>query len=159
MTLPSLHPRQSLRRLRTAFNPSSPSFQSSSPTTSPSTTTSPPPTSPLSPQVTNRSTSTSTSSSSSASSSAFSPPVAAAFPRRFTNFSHRNLSASSLVAGGERVTSTTTAGRAIRRKRSLAELEREEERGVDGALVGLVEPRPWGGPALGGIEEVLEGGL
>jgi len=36
------------------------------------------------------------------------------------------------------------------------ELERERYE-FDGALVGLVEPRPRVGPALGGIEEVLCG--
>jgi len=41
----------------------------------------------------------------------------------------------------------------------MAELERDEERAVDGALVGMVEPRPYTGPTLGGIEEVLEGRL
>jgi hypothetical protein len=38
------------------------------------------------------------------------------------------------------------------------ELEQEEELLVMGnSLVGLIEPRPCCGPALGGIEEVLEG--
>ncbi|KAK1067424.1 hypothetical protein LTR12_009136 [Friedmanniomyces endolithicus] len=72
----------------------------------------------------------------------------------FSGFSgSRNMSASSVMA--ER----PSAYRVIRRKKSMAELERDEERGFDGALVGLVEPRPYAGPALGGIEEVLEGRL
>jgi len=41
----------------------------------------------------------------------------------------------------------------------MAEVERDEERTVDGALVCLVEPRPYAGPTVGGIEEVLEGRL
>jgi hypothetical protein len=46
----------------------------------------------------------------------------------------------------------------IRRKKSVLELEHEEELLVMGdGLVGLIEPRPSYGPALGGIEEVLEG--
>ena len=48
--------------------------------------------------------------------------------------------------------------RVIRRKKSCVEIEIERERvEFDGALVGLVEPRPRVGPALGGIEEVLGG--
>jgi hypothetical protein len=39
----------------------------------------------------------------------------------------------------------------------MVELEQEEERSFDEALVGLVEPRPYAGPTLGGIEEVLDG--
>ncbi|KAK5675067.1 hypothetical protein LTS10_012140 [Elasticomyces elasticus] len=61
----------------------------------------------------------------------------------------------SVVSMGERL----SPHRVIRRKRSMAEVERDEERSVNGALVGLVEPRPYAGPALGGIEEVLEGRL
>ena len=46
----------------------------------------------------------------------------------------------------------------IRRKKSCVEIEQEQERvQFDVALVGLVEPRPRFGPALGGIEEVLCG--
>ncbi|KAK0252437.1 hypothetical protein LTR91_007833 [Friedmanniomyces endolithicus] len=63
------------------------------------------------------------------------------------------MSASSVM--GER----PSTYRVIRRKKSMAEVERDEERGFDGALVGLVEPRPYAGPTLGGIEEVLEGRL
>ncbi|WPG99816.1 Hypothetical protein R9X50_00263500 [Acrodontium crateriforme] len=49
-------------------------------------------------------------------------------------------------------------GYIIQRKKSMAELEQEEERNsVNLALVGLVEPRPFAGFALGGIEEVLSG--
>lgn len=48
--------------------------------------------------------------------------------------------------------------RVIRRKKSCVEIEIEQERyEFDGALVGLVEPRPAVGLALGGIEEVLCG--
>lgn len=48
--------------------------------------------------------------------------------------------------------------RAIRRKKSMVEVEQEEERtGVRPELTALVEPRPCGGASLGGIEEVLEG--
>lgn len=48
--------------------------------------------------------------------------------------------------------------RMIRRKKSCVEIEIEQERvEFDGKLVGLVEPRPWVGTALGGIEEVLGG--
>lgn len=48
--------------------------------------------------------------------------------------------------------------RVIRRKKSCVEIEQELERyQFDGALVGVVEPRPRFGPALGGIEEVLCG--
>lgn len=49
------------------------------------------------------------------------------------------------------------SGRAIRRKKSMVELEQEIERFEFDALVGLVEPRPKVGPAAEGIEEVLEG--
>lgn len=46
----------------------------------------------------------------------------------------------------------------IRRKKSMAEVEQEEERqGFRPELTTLVEPRPFAGPSLGGIEEVLEG--
>jgi hypothetical protein len=46
----------------------------------------------------------------------------------------------------------------IRRKKSCVEIEQEQERfEFDGALIGMVEPRPRFGPALGGIEEVLCG--
>jgi len=70
---------------------------------------------------------------------------------RFSGFSFSNISALSLH-------STVNARRVIRRKKSLVEVEQEEERvQFDGALVGVVEPRPYAGPALGGIEEVLNG--
>lgn len=50
--------------------------------------------------------------------------------------------------------------RAIRRKKSMIEIEQEEEREhVGEAFVGLVEPRPSFGPALGGIEQVLDGSI
>ena len=40
----------------------------------------------------------------------------------------------------------------------MVEVEQQEEReGVSDALVGLIEPRPYAGPTLGGIEEVLGG--
>lgn len=39
----------------------------------------------------------------------------------------------------------------------MVEVEQEEERNFDDALVGLIEPRPYAGPTLGGIEEVLDG--
>jgi len=39
----------------------------------------------------------------------------------------------------------------------MMEVEQEEERSFNGALVGLIEPRPYVGPTLGGIEEVLDG--
>jgi hypothetical protein len=45
----------------------------------------------------------------------------------------------------------------IRRKKSCVEIEQEQERFEFGALIGMVEPRPRFGPALGGIEEVLCG--
>lgn len=46
----------------------------------------------------------------------------------------------------------------IRRKKSCVEIEQELEKvQFDVALIGLVEPRPRFGPALGGIEEVLCG--
>jgi len=47
--------------------------------------------------------------------------------------------------------------RMIRRKKSCVEIEQEQERFEFGALIGMVEPRPRFGPALGGIEEVLCG--
>lgn len=48
--------------------------------------------------------------------------------------------------------------RVIRRKKSCVEIEQELEKvQFDVALIGLVEPRPRFGPALGGIEEVLCG--
>ena len=54
--------------------------------------------------------------------------------------------------------STPHVRRVIQRKKSMAELEQEQERlHVDDALVGMLEPRPSCGPALGGIEEVIEG--
>lgn len=50
------------------------------------------------------------------------------------------------------------SSRVIRRKKSCVEIEQEQERfQFDGALVGVVEPRPRLGVALGGIEEVLCG--
>ena len=40
----------------------------------------------------------------------------------------------------------------------MAEVEQEAERtDFNDSLVGLVEPRPYAGPTLGGIEEVLDG--
>lgn len=39
------------------------------------------------------------------------------------------------------------------------DLEREQEQSMDDALVRLIEPRPYAGPALGGIAEVMEGRL
>ncbi|KAK3114300.1 hypothetical protein LTR53_007513 [Teratosphaeriaceae sp. CCFEE 6253] len=57
------------------------------------------------------------------------------------------------------VSDRSASGRVIRRKKSMAELEQDEERTIDGALIGLIEPRPYSGPTLGGIEEVLEGSL
>lgn len=40
----------------------------------------------------------------------------------------------------------------------MVEVEQEDERrSCSDELVGLVEPRPYVGPSLGGIEEVLEG--
>jgi len=39
----------------------------------------------------------------------------------------------------------------------MVEVEQEEERTFSNALVGLIEPRPYAGPTLGGIEEVLDG--
>jgi hypothetical protein len=46
----------------------------------------------------------------------------------------------------------------IRRKKSCVEIEQEQERfQFGGALIGMIEPRPRFGPALGGIEEVLCG--
>lgn len=113
-----LHPRHSLRRLRTAFG------LAASPTPTPSSTCST--SSPLSASTTYNSS-------------------------RFSGFSFGNISALSLH-------STVNARRVIRRKKSLVEVEQEEERvQFDGALVGVVEPRPYAGPALGGIEEVLNG--
>jgi hypothetical protein len=48
--------------------------------------------------------------------------------------------------------------RMIRRKKSCVEIEQEQERfEFDVALIGMVEPRPRFGVALGGIEEVLCG--
>ena len=49
--------------------------------------------------------------------------------------------------------------RMIRRKKSCVEVEQEQERfEFDGALIGMVEPRPTRfGPAVDGIEEVLFG--
>ncbi|KAI6887235.1 hypothetical protein KC363_g1599 [Hortaea werneckii] len=121
--LRTLHPRQSLRRLKTALKPSS--SLSTSPIRSESASSN------LSPL------SASPSGSSRLSSGAY---------------SFRNLSAVSL-------TSWTQSGkRAIRRKKSSVEMEQEEEqREIDGSLTGLVEPRPYAGPTLGGIEEVLDG--
>lgn len=119
----SLHPRTSLRRLKTALTPLSPS----SPTPSTASTTS---TSPLS-----------TTTRASSNFSGF-------------NFDFLNTSAVSLSSSPR----PQTAGRAIRRKKSMVEVEQEEERDVfNGQLVGLVEPRPRAGVSLGGIEEVLEG--
>ncbi|RMY86319.1 hypothetical protein D0862_10947 [Hortaea werneckii] len=122
--LRTLHPRQSLRRLKTALKTSSSS--STSPVRSESGSSS------LSPL-----------SASPSGSSRFSSG----------GYSFRNLSAVSL-------TSWTPGGnkRAIRRKKSSVELEQEEERReIDDSLTGLVEPRPYAGPTLGGIEEVLDG--
>ncbi|KAI7204353.1 hypothetical protein D0869_01738 [Hortaea werneckii] len=126
--LRTLHPRQSLRRLKTALKTSS--------STSPSST------SPV----------RSESASSSLSPLSASPSGCSS---RFSSggYSFRNLSAVSL-------TSWTSPGgkRAIRRKKSSVELEQEEEqREIDDSLTGLVEPRPYAGPTLGGIEEVLDG--
>ncbi|KXL51615.1 hypothetical protein M433DRAFT_140472 [Acidomyces richmondensis BFW] len=112
-----LHPRHSLRRLRTAFG-----LPSLVPTTS--------------------------------STCSMSSPVSASTTcnsSRFSGFSFGNISTLSFH-------STVNARRVIRRKKSLAEVEQEEERAqFDGALVSVVEPRPYAGPALGGIEEVLNG--
>lgn len=50
------------------------------------------------------------------------------------------------------------ARRVIRKKKSMAEMEQQEERErIGGELLTLIEPRPGVGVALGGIEEVLEG--
>ncbi|RMY64369.1 hypothetical protein D0863_09869 [Hortaea werneckii] len=129
--LRTLHPRQSLRRLKTALKTSSSSSQSSS-------------TSPV----------RSESASSNLSPLSASPSGCSS---RFSSggYSFRNLSAVSLTSwtggpGGSK--------RAIRRKKSSVELEQEEEqREIDDSLTGLVEPRPYAGPTLGGIEEVLDG--
>ncbi|KAF2161833.1 hypothetical protein M409DRAFT_27889 [Zasmidium cellare ATCC 36951] len=102
-----LHPRTSLRRIKTAFTPSSPT---------PSTTSA----SPLS-------------------------------TSRLSNLSFGNMSSLS-------VSSAFNSRRAIRRKKSVVELEQEEERSLVGdELMSLVEPRPSLGLAYGGIEEVLGG--
>ncbi|EMD00730.1 hypothetical protein BAUCODRAFT_20776 [Baudoinia panamericana UAMH 10762] len=72
-------------------------------------------------------------------------------------FSGFNLDRVSSRATDERLSSTQ---RAIRRKKSVAEMEQEEERlFCSDALLRLVEPRPYAGPTLGGIEEVLDGSI
>jgi hypothetical protein len=55
--------------------------------------------------------------------------------------------------------SGTDPRRVIMRKKSCVEIEHEQEVfEFDGALIGMVEPRPTRfGPALDGIEEVLCG--
>jgi hypothetical protein len=55
--------------------------------------------------------------------------------------------------------SVTNPRRMIMRKKSCVEVEHEQERfEFDGALIGMVEPRPTRfGPAVDGIEEVLFG--
>ncbi|KAI6911276.1 hypothetical protein KC318_g4843 [Hortaea werneckii] len=125
--LRTLRPRQSLRRLKTALKPSSSSPSSTSPVRSESASSS------LSPL-----------SASPSGSSRFSSG----------GYSFRNLSAVSLTSW----TGPGGSKRAIRRKKSSVELEQEEEqREIDDSLTGLVEPRPYAGPTLGGIEEVLDG--
>ncbi|SMR42928.1 unnamed protein product [Zymoseptoria tritici ST99CH_1E4] len=136
MPLNTLSPQKSFHRLRTAFlSSTSPSQQSSISPLSPTS-----PTTPIS------LTPSSSSSTLSSSSSRF-------FPSRFFNLSSfPNFSRSSV--------NTQTSGRPIRRRKSTLEMEQEEELLVMGdGLVGLIEPRPWGGLTLvvGGIEEVLEG--
>ena len=126
-TMPStrlrpLHPKHSLRHLRTVFGPSSPPSSG--------------PCSPLS---------ASTLSSS-----------------RFSGFTFGNISAISLTGSsgeGLRTPFSASPKRAIiRRVKSVVDREQEEEReSVPDALVSLVEPRPFAGPTLGGIEEVLGG--
>ncbi|KAI7159732.1 hypothetical protein KC349_g3922 [Hortaea werneckii] len=129
--LRTLHPRQSLRRLKTALKTSS--------STSPSST------SPV----------RSESASSNLSPLSASPSGSSSRFSSSGGYSFRNLSAVSLTSwtggpGGSK--------RAIRRKKSSVELEQEEEqREIDDSLTGLVEPRPYAGPTLGGIEEVLDG--
>ncbi|KAI6910251.1 hypothetical protein D0869_04154 [Hortaea werneckii] len=128
--LRTLHPCQSLRRLKTALKTSSSRSQSSS-------------TSPV----------RSESASSSLSPLSASPSGCSS---RFSSggYSFRNLSAVSLTSW----TGPGGSKRAIRRKKSSVELEQEEEqREIDDSLTGLVEPRPYAGPTLGGIEEVLDG--
>lgn len=110
--LKALHPRQSLRRLKTTFSPSSPTRSESAAST-------------LS-------------------------PTSASPSSRFSGFSFGNLSAASL-------NSSSGSRRVIRRKKSAIEVEQEEEQRIDESLVGLIEPRPYAGPTLGGIEEVLDG--
>ncbi|KAI7212364.1 hypothetical protein KC333_g7154 [Hortaea werneckii] len=129
--LRTLHPRQSLRRLKTALKTSSSSSQSSS-------------TSPV----------RSESASSNLSPLSASPSGCSSRFSSSGGYSFRNLSAISLTSW----TGPGGSKRAIRRKKSSVELEQEEEqREIDDSLTGLVEPRPYAGPTLGGIEEVLDG--
>ncbi|TKA25747.1 hypothetical protein B0A50_05844 [Salinomyces thailandicus] len=69
------------------------------------------------------------------------------------SFGNNNLSALSITSPS----SSSSSRRVIRRKKSSVEMEQDEERLIAGSLVGLVEPRPYAGPTLGGIEEVLDG--
>lgn len=130
-----LSPSRSLQKLRTAF--------SQSPTRLTNTNTN---STPLSPT-------TSTSSTTSSPTPTDQPSFAG-----FAGFSFSATTSPTLSAPEEFQFPEPDSRRVIRRKKSCVEIEQEQERWqFDGALVGLVEPRPRVGPALGGIEEVLCG--
>ena len=134
MTSRRLSPARSLQKLRTAFS------QSSIRRAEPSSL------SPLSPT---------TSSTSSPTTTASPTPTQQPFGN-VAGFSFSN--APSPLFNMPEAFPEPDSRRMIRRKKSCVEVEQEQERfEFDGALIGMVEPRPRFGPALGGIEEVLCG--
>ncbi|KAM0723124.1 hypothetical protein Q7P37_001324 [Cladosporium fusiforme] len=150
--MPSTHrlsPRKSLQKLRTAFSSHSPTRRAEPDSLSPLSTT------------------TTTASTSSSTTSPSTSPTPDQHPfASFAGFSFGNGSPVFPAAEDFHFSdqpqqsegSGLSSRRVIRRKKSCVEIEQEQERcEFDGALVGIVEPRPRFGPALGGIEEVLCG--
>jgi hypothetical protein len=130
-----LSPSHSLQKLRTAFSQSSIRRQTDEPGSL----------SPLS--ITTSSTSTTASPT----------PTQQPFGTSIAGFSFSN--APSPLFNMPESFSVTNPRRMIMRKKSCVEIEHEQERfEFDGALIGMVEPRPTRfGPAVDGIEEVLFG--